>query len=909
MNTSDQIENAPIRILLIDDYPQMRTLVARMLGNEFRELQTIEISSREDFELTLEKGDFDLAITDYNLEWSTGIEMLQAIKARYPDLPVIMFTGTGTEEIAVAAMKSGLDDYVLKSPKHFSKLAAAVRSVLDTARQRRARQEAENRYHSLFNGIPIGLFRITPDFAFLDVNAALVELLGYPDRKSLINTDVRRLYVDAADHRRWLDLMNRDGRVINFESQRRRRDGSLAWYRENTRANRDGREAVRYYEGSLEDITKHRETAELIRKNRDDLNILVRERTADLLRANKRLRQEIDNRRQVFQSLASAQTNLRNIITMMADAIIIVDKNGIVRFVNPAGEALFERKAEEFVGKSFGLTLVEGATTEIAIAREAGEKITAEMMVSPITWEDDIAHIASLRNMTERKKLEQLKDEFIATVSHELRTPLSSMKIGVGQIVDGIQGALNPNQKEILSLTLGEIDRMTRIVNNLLDVSKIETGNVQLQKSFVDIVTVIEKTAGHFEGAVREQGLEIKITATENNPRVLADPDRIGQVISNLIGNALQHTLPGGTIGVEVHPEQGYVRCTVSDTGVGIPRQDLSRIFNKFTRLGNNPKGGTEGSGLGLAISRILVEMHGGKIWAESEPGRGTRVSFQLPDYKNEKLFRERLRDEIEEARKAKEEISLLGIRLEQTETLKEQAGEKLNPFLEQLSVIIGEIPTPPVHFWDLENTGEFVGILRGKPGEQIPEHLLSRLRKIQFLLNGKPVDLELSVAGVEAPAADITEASLMRMLRERLREVRPLSISSRRERSVLVTDDNEDVVGVISRLLTLEKVKPLKAYDGTEAMEILGRETPDMIILDMIMPEMSGYEVIERLKRDPRTANIPLLLISAHDIDEMRLTKGAAGAIPTLAKPFNVNELLKIIQSTLKTETINISC
>ncbi len=801
------------------------------------------------------------------------------------------------------------DAFSSQSLKQIPLLTAAVRSIRSIIRRRRERRNAEKRHHHLFSGMPIGLFRLTPDFAFMDVNTALVELLGYPDRKSLINTDARCLYVDAADHRRWLDLMNRDGRVINFESRRRRQDGSVAWYRENTRANPDNRGSVRSYEGSLEDITEHRKAVETIRKNRDDLDVLVQERTAELLRANKRLRQEIDNRRQVFQSLASAQTNLRNIITMMVDAIIIVDKNGIVRFVNPAGEALFERKAEEFVGKSFGIPLVEGGTTEIAIAREAGEKITAEMMVSPITWEDDIAHIASLRDMTERKKLEQLKDEFIATVSHELRTPLSSMKIGVGQIVDGIQGALNPNQEEILSLTMGEIDRMTRIVNNLLDVSKIETGRVQLQKSFVDIVEVIEKTAGHFEGAIREQGLEIKITAAENNPRVLADPDRIGQILSNLIGNALQHTLPGGRIGVEVHPEQGYVRCTVSDTGVGIPRQDLSRIFNKFTRLGNNPKGGTEGSGLGLAIARILVEMHEGKIWAESEPGRGTRVSFRLPDYKNENLFRERLRDEIEQARKAQEEISMLGIRLKQTEALKEQVGEKIKPFLEQLSVIIGEIPTPPVHFWDLENTGEFVGILRGKPGEEIPEHLLSRLRKIQFLLNGKPVDLELSVAGAGAPAADTTEASLMGMLRERFREARPLAISSRRERSVLVTDDNEDVVGVISRLLTLEKVKPLKAYDGMEAMEILGRETPDMVILDMIMPEMSGYEVIERLKRDPRTANIPLLLISAHDIDEMRLTKGAAGAIPTLAKPFNVNELLKIIQATLKTETINISC
>lgn len=600
---------------------------------------------------------------------------------------------------------------------------------------------------------------------------------------------------------------------------------------------------------------------------------------------------------------------LSNIVAALVDAVIIVDKRGIVRFVNPAGETLFGRKAEEFVGKSFGISLVEGHPTEIDITRKEGERITAEMLAAPIVWGDKNAYIVSLRNISERKKLEQLKDEFIATVSHELRTPLFSMRIGVGQVVDGIQGELSPNQREILSLTLGEIDRMTRIVNNLLDVSKIETGRIQLQKSFVDIAAVIEKTANHFDGAVREEGLELKIAHGRDIPRVLADPDRIGQIISNLIGNALQYTLPGGKISVEVHSERGYIRCTVSDTGVGISRPDLSRIFDKFTRLGNNPKGNSCGSGLGLAISRILVGAHGGSIWAESEPGRGTSVSFRLPDYKNENLFRECLRDEIAKAREAKEEIGLLGVRLEKADALKEQAGEKTGLFLEQLSVLSGEMLSPPVLLWCLKNSAEFIGILRGKTGEKAPEDLLSRLRKVQFLLNGKPVDLELSVAGAGGPAGDTEESALLRLLRQRLREAKPLSVSSRRKRSVLIADDNKEVVHLINRVLEREKIKCLNAYNGAEAMKIVSREIPDMILLDLVMPVMSGYEVIENLKRNPRTANIPLLLISAHDIDEMKLSKSASGFIPSLAKPFSMDKLLEIIRGALKAEPINISC
>ncbi len=254
--------NNPLHILLIDDNPDDRTLVIRELRREFSNLQVEQIPDAKGFAQVLERGDFDLVVTDYQLCWSDGLAVLRAVKARWPDCPVIMFTGTGSEEIAVEAMKAGLDDYVLKSPKHFIRLPAAVLSALEKAQQDQARKEAEARYRSLFERVPIGLYRISPAGQILDANPALVQMLGYPDRESLLAVNATDLYVDPEERRRWQALMEREGVVRDFEVSIRRRDGTIIWVENDARAFRDASGRVLYYEGSLEDITERKRAEE-----------------------------------------------------------------------------------------------------------------------------------------------------------------------------------------------------------------------------------------------------------------------------------------------------------------------------------------------------------------------------------------------------------------------------------------------------------------------------------------------------------------------------------------------------------------------------------------------------------------------------------------------------------------------
>jgi PAS domain S-box-containing protein len=240
-----------LRILLIDDNPDDRTLVVRELRRSFSDLDIQQIAEAEGFAQALQVDSFDLVITDYQLRWTDGLTVLRTIKSYWPDCPVVMFTATGSEEVAVEAMKAGLNDYVLKSPKHFTRLTAAVRLALDQAQQRQALKEAETRYQSLFDGVPVGLYRSTPAGQFLDANPALVQMLGYPDRESLLAVNMAHLYVNSDEYRQWRTKVEHAGVTQNFQAQIRRRDGTIIWARNSARVVRDGENQVLYYEGAM----------------------------------------------------------------------------------------------------------------------------------------------------------------------------------------------------------------------------------------------------------------------------------------------------------------------------------------------------------------------------------------------------------------------------------------------------------------------------------------------------------------------------------------------------------------------------------------------------------------------------------------------------------------------------------
>ena len=254
------------RLLLVDDNPDDRLLIRRALTREFAELEISEVGDPTSLARAIEAGPYDLVITDYGLGFTDGFTLLDSLKSQWPECPVILCTGTLSEEIAVEALRKGLDDYVLKDPRRFMRLPAAVRSAIDHARQRAAARAAETRYHELFDGAPVGLIRSLPDGRILAANAAAVRIAGYPSVSALLDASVVELYAEGGDRARVAGALERGESLQNLEIQGRRQDGTLIWVSVNVRPVRSAAGAIAHYEWSFSDITERRQLESQLRQ-------------------------------------------------------------------------------------------------------------------------------------------------------------------------------------------------------------------------------------------------------------------------------------------------------------------------------------------------------------------------------------------------------------------------------------------------------------------------------------------------------------------------------------------------------------------------------------------------------------------------------------------------------------------
>jgi signal transduction histidine kinase len=239
--------------------------------------------------------------------------------------------------------------------------------------------------------------------------------------------------------------------------------------------------------------------------------------------------------------------------------------------------------------------------------------------------------VTLLQDVTQFKELDRMKSDFIATLSHEFRTPLTSINMSVDILNQGILGPLNDRQKDLINSTKEDCFRLTKLARELLQLSKLESGKLQLKDEELDVRAVVEFSLHPLQVQFQEKNVRLITEIDRDTPRLLADEQQISWVITNLVTNALKYTGPGGTVTVRAKPREDAVLFEVEDTGVGIAQEHLQEIFARFVQV--KPGGGsTPGSvGLGLAIAKEIVEAYGGTIWAESQPGKGSIFSFVLP--------------------------------------------------------------------------------------------------------------------------------------------------------------------------------------------------------------------------------------------------------------------------------------
>lgn len=236
--------------------------------------------------------------------------------------------------------------------------------------------------------------------------------------------------------------------------------------------------------------------------------------------------------------------------------------------------------------------------------------------------------VTVLEDVTRLREVDRMKDEFISVASHELRTPLTSLGMAVHLLAEGSMGPLTSRQERLVRMAAADAERLERLTKDLLDLTRLEAGTALPDRRPVSPSEVIEVALATLRRTAEGKRVTLEVRASSSLPPVLGDLEQLARVLTNLVGNAIRHTCPAGTVQVSAEESVGMVRFTVADTGTGIPSAYLERIFERFVQV---PGATSGGAGLGLPIAKKIVEAHGGSIWAESEPGRGSRFHFTVP--------------------------------------------------------------------------------------------------------------------------------------------------------------------------------------------------------------------------------------------------------------------------------------
>ncbi|MBU1087689.1 MAG: response regulator [Candidatus Omnitrophica bacterium] len=587
------------------------------------------------------------------------------------------------------------------------------------------------------------------------------------------------------------------------------------------------------------------------------------------------------------------------------DLIVITDiDNNIIRF-NQAYSQAFNIEIDPSIAHG-KMECVAGCPHQKSITTKKIETIETydqklgrfiEVTTCPLFNADlqvyRIVHI--IKDISVRKKAEQLKDDLVSTVSHELRTPLTTIREAVSQVLDGLLGETTPEQREFLSMCLQDVDRLMRIINDLLDMSKIEAKRVDLDKQTIDFVGLIKQVQNTFTPRFREKQLEGKISFSHEQIEVYADRDKIIQVLTNLIGNALKFTSTG-FVEISAVDKGDKVECAVIDSGKGIARQDIAKVFEKFKQVGRVYGPGEKGTGLGLAIAKGIVDLHKGEIWVESQEDKGTKFIFTLPKQTAaESIVIESIDRLLKFSRKEQKECTVFLISFHNFKTIEEKYGKErmdmiLDEVFTQFKQIIG-FAQPII----MKNKRQLV--LLSDTGNQdviIWKDKVKKIIKGSLLKYEDNWDTAFS-CGYAVYAQDSDSAiNLFEQAQNSLVDAQ----KEQAQKKILIVDDDAAVVHLLKDILSgFGYLNVISVNDGQDALAKIEEDIPDIMLLDMQMPRMNGYEVIGHLKEDIRTKDIPILIMSGQPVAFEKLNEYITKkAIPVIGKPFDIRQLKKLL-------------
>jgi len=593
------------------------------------------------------------------------------------------------------------------------------------------------------------------------------------------------------------------------------------------------------------------------------------------------------------------------ILSSTSDGLVVFDTDGRITFVNPAAEEMLDRGAETLIGivtDAWSLVGLEPAAD--GDVREAGSQVREvrveepehriiDVRVDPVL--DDhgayIGAVETLRDVTAEREAAQMKNEFVSTVSHELRTPLTSIKGYIDLIIDGEAGEINEIQREFLGIVKENSDRLVELINDMLDISRIESGRIVLKVQPLDLAERIEGAVNTFRAVLDQQGRTINVHVPADLPKAAGDPDRVGQVLINFIGNAIKYSPEGGDVDVAAFVDGTLVRVDIRDHGIGIAPEDQTRLFQQFYRVDSTLTREIGGTGLGLSICKSIIELLGGQVGVESIAGEGSTFYFTLP---------------------------LASSELVRTPSLEGPLG---SPGGTILVVDNSEECANLIETYLTKRGYEVVKALTAEDAWKMAVDTKPRAITLDVLLDegagfellqhlkadGKTKDIPVVVLSIICDEGKSARMGATGYLEKPIEKTRLIDIvdslvGSIASPVVLVVDDDKAIVELLTRTLRQRGHAVMAAYDGREAMAAVRRQRPDAILLDLKMPVMDGYEVLEALKHDPATEDIPVVIMSAYHFDRARADTLKLAAVQ-VSKPFDVEAFVTQVESVITDE------
>jgi len=584
----------------------------------------------------------------------------------------------------------------------------------------------------------------------------------------------------------------------------------------------------------------------------------------------------------------STEKHLHDLLDNVSDSIITIDSMGTIQSFNHTAEDMFGYSANELRDqnikmlmpspytemhdsylanyKETGIAHIIGQTREVEALRKNGEVFEAELWIHKLVFNGEIQFMGILRDISERKHVNRIKTEFISTVSHELRTPLTSIRGSLGMLKSGVLGEVPEKANRMIELAHNNTERLINLVNDILDVEKIQAGKMELKFTELNMTSLVQQSI--LENEAYANSCNVKLTIEPDIPdyKVYADQQRLQQVMANLISNAAKFSPDKGVVNIAVEKKNNLIRISVSDNGTGIPEEYRHKIFQKFSQVDSSDTRKKGGTGLGLNITKAIIDHHGGHIDYITGEGKGSTFFFELIEFQQKTEATPA--PEAEVIPDFKENVKHNGhiLVLEDEQDI----ANLLSLLLEQQGFLVTTCNNSQTAKELLANT-QFDAItvdirLPGQDG-------LSFIK--EFREQETNTCIPIIIISAEAEYNKNSSSSALRILdwiekpidTPRLNKaLQKALIKSKKPPTILHVEDNQDLIEMMSGLLE-NSSKIINAPSLASAKEAIKNTNFDLLILDIGLPDGNGLDLIPLMNQIKPL--VPVIIFSAQSVEQ----------------------------------------